>query len=148
MTTKIYQMMFIALAGVTLAACATPPQSSAKVRGIAAFADDPRLGKQVSKICFNRTIDGFYNATRDTVVLSRGASEDYIVEVKGVCSNLRNARSVAIDSQLSCVTRGDVLLVSTSTFTLNDGTGMGPDRCYIEKIHQWDKSAKSTTTKP
>lgn len=128
----------IAAAGF-VSACASTGNSDE--RGIAAFKDDVRLGEEVSKICFNRTIDGFSNAKRDTVVLSGVGNKDHIVEVGGVCTNLRHAQSIAIDSTLSCVTRGDYLLVSESAFSINDGTGMGPDRCIIKKIHKWDKKA-------
>lgn len=130
------------IAAGLIAACASTAADDGKERGIAAFKDDARLGEAVSKICFNRNIDGFSNATRDTVVLSGGPSKDYIVEVRGVCTNLRHAQSIAIDSTLSCVTRGDYLLVSESAFSLDDNTGMGPDRCMIDKIHAWDPKAK------
>lgn len=125
-----------------LTACASTAADDGKERGLAAFKNDVRLGEEVSKICFNRNIDGFSNATRDTVVLDAGPSKDYIVQVKGACSTLRYAQSIAIDSTLSCVTRGDYLLVSDSAFSLDDGTGMGPDRCMIDKIHKWDKRAE------
>lgn len=117
-----------------------------KERGIAAFKGDVRLGEKVDKICFNRSIDGFSMARKDTVVLSRGVSKDYIVEVKGVCTNLRHAQSIGIDSNLSCVSRGDYLIVSDSAF--GTSTGFGPDRCYINKIHKWDKKAKKKEATP
>lgn len=139
---KFFQITLMLIFAVVLAACTSTRQASSEPKGIAAFANDERLGEAVKQICFNRGIDGFYNATRDTVVLSKGVSDDYIVEVSGLCTNLRNAKSIAIDSTLSCVTRGDILLVSTSTFSLDDGTGIGPDRCFIDKIHKWNKKAK------
>lgn len=135
---KVYLTLGIVAAGF-VAACASTAAESDSDKGIAAFNEDPRLGEEVKKICFNRNIDGFSNATRHTVVLGAGPSKDYIVEVSGVCPTLRFAQSIAIDSSLSCVTRGDYLLVSDSAFSLNDGSGMGPDRCLINKIHKWDK---------
>lgn len=138
---KLHHITLVALVGGLLVACASTSETGDKPKGIAAFADDVRLGEEVSKICFNRNIDGFSSATRDTVVLSAGPSKDYIVEVNA-CHNLRFAQLVAIDSSLSCVTRSDILLVSESAFSLDDGKGMGPDRCFIKKIHKWDKRAK------
>ena len=136
---KYFQITIITLLVVGLSACASSPQTRDQPKGIAAYKGDARLGEQVKKICFNRSIDGFYNATRDTVVLTKGVAEDYIVEVRGICRNLATAKSIAVDSTLSCVTRGDALIVSTSAFSLDDGTGVGPDRCYIEKMYRWNK---------
>lgn len=138
---KPHHIILSSLIVAGLTACASTSDDKQKPRGIAAFANDARLGEQVDKICFNRNIDGFSDARRDTVVLTKGVSDYYIVEVSGVCSNLRYAQSIAVDSSLSCVMQGDSLLVSDSAFGLNDQTGMGPDRCFIEKIHRWDKDA-------
>lgn len=115
-------------------------------KGIAAFADDPRLGEQVNKICFRRNIDGFSNATKNTVVLSAGINDDYIVEVFGSCRNLRHAQSIAIDSNLSCVDRNDVLIVSESVFPKND-QAFDLERCSIQKIYKWNKRATAEETK-
>ncbi len=137
--------LYLALAScVAFTACATATDANPKERGIAAFKDDARLGEPVEKICFNRSIDGFSNAMRDTVVLSAGVSKNYIVEVSGICPNLDHAQSIAIDSTLSCVSRGDYLIVSDSAFSLQDNTGFGPDRCLIDSIYTWDKRAKNT----
>ena len=121
-----------------LISCTTVADTGPK--GIAAFADDPRLGEQVSKICFKRNIYGFSNATRDTVVLSAGVNDDYIVEVFGGCTNLRHAQGIAIDSNLSCVDDNDFLIVSESVFPSND-RAFDLERCAINKIHKWDKRA-------
>ncbi|NNC36540.1 MAG: hypothetical protein EX271_09985 [Acidimicrobiales bacterium] len=121
-----------------LLSCTTVADTGPK--GIAAFKDDPRLGEPVSKICFKRNIDGFSNATRDTVVLSAGVNDDYIVEVFGSCTNLRRAQSIAIDSNLSCVSDGDFLIVSESVFPSND-RAFDLERCAIDKIYKWDKRA-------
>jgi len=135
----IKQISPILLAVGLLAACATTP--SDKPRGAAKFAEDPRLGEKVDKICFNRSIDGFSQNDRDTVVVREGVNQHYLIEVRGVCSNLRHAQSIGIDSSLSCVTRHDHLIVSTSSFSLNDGI-TPPDRCTIRAIYEWDEDAE------
>lgn len=116
--------------------------ASDEPRGAAKFADDPRLGEQVDKICFKRSIDGFSNATRDTVVLSAGVNEDYLVEVFGGCTNLRHAQRIAIDSSLSCVDDGDFLIVSENLFSDGRSSGLDPQRCAIDSIYKWDKRAE------
>lgn len=124
-----------------LLACATSGEQ--KPRGIAQFEGDARLGEQVNKICFERQIDGFYDNTRDTVVLSSGVSRDYVVSVTGACPSLRFAQAIALDNRgAGCVSRGDVLIVSENAFSLNDQTGLGPDRCLINEIYEWDRDAE------
>lgn len=144
MTAKTFLMTSIAgallLGGIS--ACATSADAN-KPRGIAAFKDDPALGEQVDRICFNRNIRGFGDTTDRTVVLTRGVRDQYIVEVSGACRDLKFAQSVGIDSRSSCITRGDYLLVSGSAFSLDDGTGLGPNRCLIQKMHKWDSKAKA-----
>lgn len=126
--------------GVILTACATSGEP--EPRGIAQFEGDARLGEKTDKICFERSIDGFYDNTRDTVVLSSGVSRDYVVSVTGACPSLRFAQSIAMDNRGgSCVSRGDVLIVSENAFSLNDRTGLGPDRCLINEIYKWDRDA-------
>lgn len=134
----------IKLAAITLLtlpillSCSTVADTGPK--GITAYEDDPRLGEQVDKICFKRSIDGFSNATRDTVVLSAGVRDDYIVEVFGNCTNLRHAQGISIDSNLSCVDDGDYLIVSESVFPSND-RAFNLERCAIDKIYKWDNRA-------
>lgn len=127
---------------IGLASCASTSNET-KIRGIAAFEGDPRLGKKVDKICFQRNIDGFSETTNDTVVLSAGVNKDYIVSVNGACRNLDYARSVGVLPRTSCLTRNDVLLVSQSAFTLNDRNSLGPDRCFVDEIYKWDKRAEA-----
>ncbi len=130
-----------ALCGAAIiAACASMEGDSNQPRGIAAFADDPRLGEEISKVCFSSTIDGFTDATRDTVVLKKGVSDEYIVEVMGSCRDLKYAQRIGIDTHLSCLTRTDYLIVSDSAF--GNSTGIGPDRCPINRIYKWDSKAE------
>ncbi len=136
----MFMRIATALAVISLfTACAST--SSDAPKGVEKFPDDPRLGKKVDKICFNRQIDGFSRTDRDTIVVSAGANEDYLIEVRGICTNLQHAQSIAIDSSLSCVTRLDRLLVSTSAFSLRDNLG-GPQSCTINEIYAWDEDAK------
>lgn len=139
----VRQFVPIALAAL-LAACATTPDD--RVRGVAQFEDDPRLGEEVDRICFQSTIDNFSNPTRDTVILEAGVSRQYLVEVFGVCPDLKFAQSIGIAARTSCLTRSDALLVSDSAFGLNDGSGIGPRRCTIRSIYDWDDDAEGEET--
>lgn len=122
-----------------LAACQSTP-GEPRVRGIAAYEGDPRLGEQVSNICFSSSIDGFSLNERETVVLREG-SREYMVEVLGTCLELDSAMTIGIDARTSCLSKGDHLIVSSS-FTGN-GAGIGPQRCMIKDIYAWDPDAKA-----
>jgi len=128
------------LAAPLLAACASTGE--AKPKGVAKFEGDPRLGKQVDKICFRSTLDGFSQNTRDTVVVETGPSTEYLIEVRGSCTNLSSAQSLAVTGNLSCIDKFDSLIVSTSAFSLNDPAGIGPERCIIKAIYEWDEDAE------
>ncbi|MGJ8561341.1 MAG: DUF6491 family protein [Litorimonas sp.] len=113
-------------------------------RGAAQFADDARLGEEVNNVCFSGSIDGFGETTRNTVVLTRGVSDRYLVEVLGGCQNLEFALGIGVDSRSSCLSRGDKLILSDSPFVNNDRTGLGLQRCTISKIFKWNKDADET----
>jgi len=139
---KIQAPLLAVISGLTLFACATLENTEDKPRGIAAFEKDVRLGPAVDKICFKRNIDGFRNATKDTVVLDAGVRDEYIVEVHGSCFNLRNAQAIQLDSNLSCLSKFDNLIVYDSAF----GTRTSPnsvERCSIKSIYKWDEKAES-----
>ncbi len=124
----------------TLLGCTTIETSEDKPRGIAAFEKDPRLGSEVGKICFKRNIDGFRNATKDTVILDAGVRDEYIVEVHGSCFNLRNAQAIQLDSNLSCLSEFDNIVIYESAF----GSRTSPnsvERCSIKSIYKWDEKA-------
>ena len=131
------------LAAIGLISAFATTQSD-RPRGASKFAEDPRLGEKVDEICFKREIDGFTHTDRDTVVVSAGVSEDYLLELRGPCTNLRHVSSIAIDAPLSCVTRLDSIFVSTSSFSLNDGRS-GPQRCTINEIYAWNENAEDET---
>lgn len=129
-------------AAVLFAACSTPAENSERVRGIAQFKDDPRLGEQTDQICFASSIDGFSATTRDTVVVDEGG-DSYIIEVFGSCLPLRDAQKLGFENT-SCVRKGDRMIVSED---LIGGSG-GPfdtQTCSIRSIYKWDpdKSAEA-----
>lgn len=121
-----------------LAACQSTPGET-KPSGVAAYADDPRLGEKVSSVCFASSIDSFSMNKRDTVVLREGR-KDYLVEVFGNCFDLESAMAIGIDAATGCLSKGDALIVSSSL--TGSSVGMGPQRCMIKEIYAWDSKAK------
>lgn len=125
-----------------LASCASAPNENAAPKGVAAFDGDPRLGEKTDRACFASTIDNFKMAGDRTVVLESSRSRQHLVEVTGACPQLRRAQTIGVDSRTSCVTRGDSLIVSDSAFGLKHSGGLGPQRCLIKGIHEWDEDAE------
>ncbi|MAF58513.1 DUF6491 family protein [Ponticaulis sp.] len=127
-----------------LSACATVANGgegdAQQVSGAAKFADDPRLGERVDRMCFTSTIDGFSQPDEDTVVLRASASRHYLVETAS-CFNLDRALSIGIDSRTSCAGRGDRLIVSDSIFPGRTSTATSVDSCLITAIYEWDDDA-------
>ncbi|OYW87517.1 MAG: hypothetical protein B7Z22_04310 [Hyphomonas sp. 32-62-5] len=126
----------ILTSSLALAACQSIPGNPSP-SGMAAYADDPRLGEPVDRICFASSIDGFSNNERNTVVLREGRDE-YMVEVFGACPDLEYAHSIGIDAVTGCVTRSDAIIVGH----VPGGTGIGPQRCLIKDIRKWDPKAE------
>lgn len=129
------QLIFACLAAAAVAGCASAPGEPSP-KGIAQYADDPRLGEETNRVCFASTIDGFSMNDRSSVLLHDGKKR-YMVEVTGSCLALDDAESIALDSTGGCLSSGDSIVIGT-TF----GESFGPRRCMIKDIYTWDPDAK------
>lgn len=135
-------MTALGLAAVlTLGACATSTEDEPRLRGVAQFEGDPRLGEEVRQVCFASSIDSFSSPTRDTVVVEKSPTKSYLVEVFGACFNLDQAQTIALAAKTGCLSKGDSLIVSDSAFGLRDSSGLGPSRCTVKAIYDWDEKA-------
>ncbi|GEM_PF-191777 len=101
---------------------------------------DPRLGEEVTNLCFTRSINGFKRYDRDALILRRSVKDRYLVTFSGICSNLRSVQAVKLASRSSCLSRGDTILVSDSAF-FTDNTGFGIERCMVKRIYHWNEDA-------
>lgn len=136
-----YTILAAAAAMGVLAGCASAGGEVAADR-VAELLADNRVGQQVDKICFARTIDGFRNNTRDSVVLTRGVNTDYLVLVKG-CPRLDDAQSIGLASSGTCLRSSDRLLVSDSAFSLAGSSPAQRGTCWVDAIYEWDRDAAS-----
>ena len=125
-------------AAAILGACATGRMSTEE--RFAKFADDPRLGEQVDKICFSGSIDGFRDNTRDSVILTRGVRDDYLVFVDG-CPAMSRALSLRTESIGSCLRKRDWIITSDNGFGMTGNDQIGTNQCQIESIYKWNKKA-------
>ena len=135
------RLIALALSTTLLAACNSHAPTQPKAKGVAQFAGDARLGEEVNKVCFASTIDGFHDATDDTVVLSKG-NDDYLIETFGGCFNLDQAQRLAVDSTTGCLGKGDHIITSDSISGQSD-TGFGVQGCTIKAMYKWDSKAKA-----
>lgn len=135
--------VFLSLAApFLLAACATSDVHEETPRGIARFADDPRLGEEVDRICFASSIDSFGDTTRDTFTVREGR-DYYLIEILGSCPPLDSAMRIGLDATGSCLSRHDAVIVSESISDFGDTSPFSTQRCLVKSIHKWDPKAEA-----
>ena len=131
---------------LVLAGCTTAAGTERKPTGVAKYADDPRLGEEVDRLCFASNIDSFGNNTKDTFTVKEGR-DHYLIEVFGTCTPLEHAVTMAIGSSTSCLTNGDSIIVSDS-LTGGRNDPFGTARCVVKSMHKWDPKAESKEDDP
>ena len=129
----------------TVSACVTatsPEQIEAREAANAkeVFADDPRRGGEVERLCFTRNIDGFEKTTKRAVVVREGRDR-FLVETFPGCFDLDWAQSLAFDSFGGCLGKGDRIIAFESAFGPSHGDR--PQSCLIKQIYEWDPDAES-----
>jgi hypothetical protein len=129
----------LATAMFALAGCASTPGDS-KASGVAQFEGDARLGDPVDRICFASNIDSFGDTTRDTFTVREG-KDHYLIEVFGSCAPLKNAMTMKLESTMSCLSKGDHVIVSDSLMGGRDNP-FSTQRCMVKEIYAWNPKAE------
>ena len=106
---------------------------------------NPRQGEEVKQICFASSINGWreVDGERSSVILTKGVSEEYKLDLSGICDLTYAFNSIATRTRgSSCLTRGDDII-------FNDGLS-GVNRCMIKKIYTWNpaEEAEADTNEP
>ena len=106
---------------------------------------NPRQGEEVRQICFASSINGWreVDGERSSVILTKGVSEEYKLDLSGICDLTYAFNSIATRTRgSSCLTRGDDII-------FNDGLS-GINRCMIKKIYTWNpaEEADADTNEP
>jgi len=132
------------LTGRACAAATTPEALEARERAKAeaVFADDPRRGDEVKRLCFASQIDSFGETTKRAVVVREGG-DHYLIETFGGCFDLDWAQSLAIDSATSCLSKGDRILAFDSAFVRHDDVGRRHS-CRVKAIYEWDQGGEES----
>ncbi len=132
---RLWLLGTVLVTGLLLAACETP---AATAKDEATAKPDPRQGKEVGQLCFTGSINGFDVIDKKHVVLRKNVSSKFLVELTGICTNLSRAQAIKVDSNSSCLRRGDYLLVSDSVFFVDNAGGMGIESCPVRRIYEWN----------
>ena len=143
-----HRIVFAAMLFV-VSACATattPEQLAAKEEAKAAevFAEDPRRGDEVRKLCFTNQIDSFGQTTKRAVVVREGR-DYFLVETFPGCFDLDWAQSLAFDSFTSYLSKGDRLFAFDTAFGTQRGAGHRQS-CRVKAIYEWDRDAEDETS--
>ena len=133
------QLITFSLLALLSACTSLPPESNREVEV------SPRQGEEVKQICFASSINGWreVNGERSSVILTKGVSEEYKLDLSGICDLTYAFNSIATRTRgSSCLTRGDDII-------FNDGLS-GINRCMIKKIYTWNpaEEADADTNEP
>ena len=125
---------------VSLSSCTNAPVENNQEVQI-----NPRQGEEVRQICFASSINGWreVDGERSSVILTKGVSEEYKLDLSGICDLTYAFNSIATRTRgSSCLTRGDDII-------FNDGLS-GINRCMIKKIYTWNplEEAEAGTNEP
>ena len=125
---------------VSLSSCTNAPVENNQEVQI-----NPRQGEEVRQICFASSINGWreVDGERSSIILTKGVSEEYKLDLSGICDLTYAFNSIATRTRgSSCLTRGDDII-------FNDGLS-GINRCMIKKIYTWNpvEEAEAGTNEP
>jgi hypothetical protein len=139
---RLSLVLFTVMIAVT--GCASTAGTEPKAKGVEKYADDPRLGEEVDRICFASNIDSFGDNTRDTFTVREGR-DYFLIEIFGSCPALQHAMTMRMDSAMNCLTSGDHVIVSDS-LTTSSSTPFSKARCMVKSIYKWDPKAGEADT--
>ena len=126
------QLITFSLLALLSACTSVPPESNREVEV------SPRQGEEVKQICFASSINGWreVDGERSSVILTKGVSEEYKLDLSGICDLTYAFNSIATRTRgSSCLTRGDDII-------FNDGLS-GINRCMIKKIYKWNPAEEA-----
>ena len=99
---------------------------------------NPRQGEEVRQICFASSINGWreVDGERSSVILTKGVSEEYKLDLSGICDLTYAFNSIATRTRgSSCLTRGDDIIFTDGLSSIN--------RCMIKKIYKWNPAEEA-----
>lgn len=127
------------LAPLLLAGCASAPDEKDKTP----VDLDPRVGEEVTQVCFIRNIDSWSNPDNDNdaLILRMNNRDSYKLKLGGSCDPDWAMVHIAVISRggANCFSAGDRIKTDSDT-----SRGYG-SACIITRINKWDPDAVSGT---
>ena len=134
-------MVLMTTLPVLLTGCATSQDDKAKIP----LDSDPRVGEEVSQVCFVQNLDSWQNVDNDrrAVILKMINRETYKLKLSGSCDPDFAMTRLAVKTHggSNCFSRGDIVKTDGD---VSRGHGSG---CVVMSIHKWDATAAGKTEK-
>lgn len=126
-----------------ITACATSGEETETYENV---TDDPRVGEEVPRLCFQRSISGFSEyGDGDGVILRRGASDRFLVTFAGACPGADSVQRIGLTGELSgggCIRQSSRIFLSDS-FTGRGTSPFSTTSCLVKDIYVYDPKAGS-----
>lgn len=118
-----------------IAGCGSTPDDTAE----AAWESDPRVGEEVTQVCFTREVSSWQNVDNDryALILKMINKDTYKVKLMGTCDPDMATSRIAVISRpgTSCFSRGDRIR------TDGDLSRDYGSACTISRIYKWNPAA-------
>ena len=125
----------IIMSPLLFAGCASAPDNRVEIP----LDSDPRIGEEVTQVCFYRNLDSWNSVDNDrkAVIIKMTNRDNFKLKLSGNCDpRWADLRMAVVSSDGSnCFTRGDRIKTDGDPF---QGQGLG---CAISKIHKWNPDA-------
>ena len=125
----------VSISPVLFTGCASTPVNRVEIP----LDSDPRIGEEVTQVCFYRDLDSWNNVDNDrnAVIIKMTNRDTYKLKLSGSCdpgwADLRMA--IIARGGANCFSRGDRIRTDGDP---SQGRGSG---CTISKIHKWNPDA-------
>ena len=130
--------MMVLLAGL-LTGCVSSQGDKTQIP----WGADPRVGEEVTRVCFARNLDSWQGVDndRDALILRMNSRESYKLRLSGVCDPDWARTTIAVITRpgTSCFTHGDKIKTDSDT---DRGYGTA---CTIVGINRWNADAVKQT---
>lgn len=121
---------YIAISLFMLGGCmSSPTPSEVPQTGVAAYKKDIRLGEKVGNVCFAGQIGEYRLFGRDTLIVTSGFGDEFILDIAPGCTPLEVASSVKMEPGNSCLAvQNEIVIAESSGVSAN---------CRVQSINRW-----------
>lgn len=125
----------LVLLAISVTGCATSQDDRVQIP----LESDPRVGEQVTQVCFTQNLDSWQNVDNDrkALIVKMSNREYYKLKLSGICDADWARTTIAVITRpgSGCFSRGDKVKTDADTA---QGYGSG---CTIMAINRWNPDA-------